>query len=117
MVRAVIFAAGTAVGFVLGTRAGRQTYEKMRDQSLGLWHNPAVHEKVSGATQTAKDKVPQVQHRVEALAKKAAHRGSGTGTGTAPGVPLTEAAASAPAAMEPTVPPTTDDRPSLGPNN
>ncbi|MGX7730562.1 YtxH domain-containing protein [Rhodococcus sp. 2H158] len=113
----MIFAAGTAVGFVLGTRAGRKTYEKMRDQSLGLWHNPTVHEKVSGATHTAKDKVPQVQHRVEALAKKAAHRGSGTDTGTATGVPLTEAAASAPATMEPTVPPTTDDRQSLGPNN
>ncbi|MFC9549982.1 YtxH domain-containing protein [Rhodococcus sp. NPDC056960] len=76
MMRALTFAAGVAVGFVVGTRTGRQGYEKMRDQSLELWHNPAVQEKVSSATHVVKEKAPEVQHKVEELAKKATHHGS-----------------------------------------
>jgi hypothetical protein len=38
MVKTLFFASGAAVGFVMGTRAGRQTYEKMRDQSVELLH-------------------------------------------------------------------------------
>lgn len=90
MIRALIFAAGAAAGFVAGTRAGRQTYEKMKNQSLDVWHRPDVQEKVGGATQTLKEKAPQVtqtlkekapqvQHQVADLAKKATHRGAGTG--------------------------------------
>ncbi len=63
MEKAWFFAAGAAVGFVLGTRYGRQTYEKMRDQSLEAWHNPTVQEKVGGATETVKDKAPKVRRR------------------------------------------------------
>ena len=109
MDRAWFFAAGAAVGFVLGARFGRQTYEKMRDQSLEIWHNPTVQDKVGGATETVKDKAPKVQQKVGALAKKVTHHGTdGTDTSatTAPttGVPLKEAPAPAPAATEPTPP-------------
>lgn len=103
MEKTLFFTAGAAVGFVLGTRAGRQTYDKMRDQSLELWHNPTVQEKVSGATETVKDTAPKLQHKVGALAKKAAHHGADgadtsavTATTTA-GAPLEEAAAPTPA--------------------
>jgi hypothetical protein len=88
------------VGFVLGARAGRQTYDKVRDQSLELWHNPTVQEKVSGATETVKDKAPKLQHKVGALAKKAAHHGADGETAPAE-EPLEEAAGQTPAA-EPT---------------
>ncbi|PQP10528.1 YtxH domain-containing protein [Rhodococcus opacus] len=108
MEKAWYFAAGAAVGFVLGTRFGRQTYEKMRDQSLEAWHNPTVQEKVGGATETVKEKAPKVQQKVGALAQKITHHGAdGTDTSvtTAPttGVPLEEAPGPAPAAPAPAV--------------
>ncbi|NGP08351.1 YtxH domain-containing protein [Rhodococcus sp. 14C212] len=112
MIRALIFAAGAAAGFVVGARSGRRAYETMKEQSLDVWHHPAVQKKVGGATQTVKDKAPELQRQVAALAKKATHRGPDTGsdTGTAPGIPPTEAVPDAPAVTEPTVPPATDGR-------
>lgn len=105
MQKALLFATGAAVGFVVGTRAGRRTYEKMRDQSLELWHNPTVQEKVSGATEVVKDKAPQVQHKVGELTKKAAHRGTDTGAAPATGAPLDDAATPIPASTAPAVSP------------
>ncbi|MEN0138552.1 MAG: YtxH domain-containing protein [Rhodococcus sp. (in: high G+C Gram-positive bacteria)] len=104
MQKVLTFAAGAAVGFVLGTRSGRQTYEKMRHQSLELWHNPTVQEKVSEATDTVKDKAPQVQHKVGELAKKATHRHADTHSTTAPtnGASLGDAPTPPPAAPTPT---------------
>ncbi|MGW5153457.1 YtxH domain-containing protein [Rhodococcus koreensis] len=139
MEKALIFATGVAVGFVAGTRAGRQTYEKMRNQSLELWHNPTVQEKVSDATHVVKDKAPQVQQKVGALAKKATHRdhttsadvasgtagagvvsgtaGAGVASGTAgahvdsgtAGPQDGAAVVASPAVTEPTVPPATTE--------
>ncbi|QDQ95459.1 YtxH domain-containing protein [Rhodococcus sp. WB9] len=103
MQKVLIFAAGAAAGFVLGTRSGRQTYEKMRHQSLELWHNPTVQEKVSEATETVKDKAPQVQHKVGELAKKATHRGADT---TATGAPTNGVSLEDAAGRTPTDPPT-----------
>jgi len=90
MEKAWFFAAGAAVCFVLGTRYGRQTYEKMRDQSLEAWHNLTVQEKVGGATETLKDMAPKVQQKAGALAKKITPHGTDTSVTTAPttGVPL-----------------------------
>ncbi|WP_020106594.1 YtxH domain-containing protein [Nocardia sp. 348MFTsu5.1] len=76
MQKTLFFAAGTAVGFVLGTRAGRQTYEKMKNQSAELWHSPTVQEKVSEATETVKAGAPKLQQKVGALAKKATNHGA-----------------------------------------
>lgn len=86
MQKALIFIAGAAAGFVVGTRSGRHTYDKMREQSLELWHNPAVQEKVSEAAETVKEKAPQVQHKVGELAKKASHRSTESGPASPPTV-------------------------------
>ncbi|MDF3313535.1 YtxH domain-containing protein [Rhodococcus sp. T2V] len=119
MEKALIFATGVAVGFVAGTRAGRQTYEKMRNQSLELWHNPTVQEKVSDAAHVVKDKAPQVQQKVGALAKKATHRGHTTSADIDSGTAAADvhsstagprdraAVVATPAVTEPTVPPAT----------
>jgi len=116
MQKALIFAAGAAAGFVLGTRSGRQTFEKMRHQSVELWHNPTVQEKVSEATEAVKDKAPQVQHKVGELAKKATHRGTDTNT-PANGVSLGEAAGRTPMTTEPaTVTSPTEGKHTQGPN-
>ncbi|MCQ4120798.1 YtxH domain-containing protein [Rhodococcus tibetensis] len=118
MERALIFVAGAAVGFVLGARSGRQTYEKMREQSLEVWHNPAVQEKVSGATETVKDKAPQVQHKVGELAKKATHRGTDTNSAAAAttGVPRGDATAPTPAATDSPVSPPPSGKHTQSPN-
>ncbi|MFC0454620.1 YtxH domain-containing protein [Rhodococcus jostii] len=117
MQKALIFAAGAAVGFVVGTRSGRQTYEKMRHQSVELWHNPTVQQKVSEATETVKDKAPQVQHKVGELAKKVTHHDTGTSAPTN-GASLDEAAApTAPTVAEPTtVSPPTGGKHTPGPS-
>ena len=116
MQKVMIFAAGAAAGFVLGTRSGRQTYEKMRHQSLELWHNPTVQEKVSEATETVKDKAPQVQHKVGELAKKATHRSTDTSAPTN-GVSLEEAAGRTPTTTEPAAVTTpTEGKHTQGPN-
>ncbi len=44
MGKLVWFAAGAAVGFVFGTRAGRQTYEDMVAGTRKLMEHPAVQE-------------------------------------------------------------------------
>ncbi|MDT2004803.1 YtxH domain-containing protein [Rhodococcus opacus] len=120
MQKALIFAAGAAVGFVVGTRSGRQTYEKMRHQSVELWHNPTVQQKVSEATETVKGKAPQVQHKVGELAKKVTHHDTDSSTTSAPtnGASLDDAAApTTPTATEPTtVSPPTGGKHTPGPS-
>ena len=113
MMRALIFAAGAAAGFVAGTRAGRETYDKMRGRSNELWHNPAVQDKVIPAVQdkvneaasVVKEKAPQLQETAGGLAEKVTHRGqsgSGQHAATHTGSSTSE---STPATDEPTRPP------------
>jgi hypothetical protein len=61
---------GAAVGYVLGTRAGREQYEKIRSQALSLWKDPRVQEQVSTAQQVVKEKAPEVQHKVTDAVRK-----------------------------------------------
>lgn len=84
---------------------------------LELWHNPTVQEKVSEATETVKDKAPQVQHKVGELAKKATHRGTDTSATGAPtnGVSLEDAAGRTPTAP-PTVTSPTEGKHTQSPN-
>lgn len=41
----LIFATGMAAGFVLGSRAGRQTYDKLMAKGVELWSNTAKEPK------------------------------------------------------------------------
>ncbi|MGA4690212.1 MULTISPECIES: hypothetical protein [Rhodococcus] len=113
MMRALIFAAGAAAGFVAGTRAGRETYDKLLGRSNELWHNPAVQEKVIPAVQdkvteaagVVKEKAPHLQETVGGLAEKVTHRGGSgqhSSTGSGSGSATSE---STPATDEPTRPP------------
>lgn len=51
---------GGAVGYVLGTRDGRQRYEQIRDKADSLWRDPKVQDKVGQAKQQAKQKADEV---------------------------------------------------------
>ena len=114
MMRVLTFAAGAAVGFVLGTRAGRDTYEKMRDQSAQLWNKPAVQQKVTEARATVQEKAPQVQEKAGDLAKKAAEKAHLSGGGNmAPDAAGGGPAVTSPAAGAPIVPPAPEGKHSL----
>jgi len=39
---------GVAVGYVLGARAGRQSYERIRATSQKVWHSPPAEEARAG---------------------------------------------------------------------
>lgn len=88
--KAIVFGAGLAVGYVLGTRAGRGSYEKLKTQTRQFWESPQVQEKVSGAASAIKDKAPEAQEQLKDAVKKAGstisgalHRDGGQGRSSA----------------------------------
>ena len=66
---------GGAVGYVLGTAAGRERYEQIKTQAQGIWNNPKVQEKASQAQDLAKEKAPILKDKV---AEKASSSPSST---------------------------------------
>jgi len=40
----LMFLTGLAAGFVLGSRAGREKYEEIRESAKKLWESPSVQE-------------------------------------------------------------------------
>ncbi len=56
--------AGGAVGYVLGTRAGRERYEQMKRQAQRVWNDPRVQGKASQVTDVAKEKAAGVADKV-----------------------------------------------------
>lgn len=51
------FIAGAAVGYLLGTRAGREQYEKMKSGAKSALDHPAVKDKVAKAETAITDAV------------------------------------------------------------
>ncbi|WP_104167864.1 hypothetical protein [Arthrobacter sp. SX1312] len=66
----LVFAAGTAVGYVLGTRAGRGSYEQLKTKAQALWESPKVQETVASTTGTLKSKAPELQDSLKGVLKK-----------------------------------------------
>jgi hypothetical protein len=63
---------GGAVGYVLGSRAGRQRYEQIKSQAQSLWTSPKVQAKKAQAQDYAKDKAPVVKEKATEAAASAA---------------------------------------------
>ncbi len=42
MKKRYVLLAGLAVGFVLGSRSGRQTYDKLKSEAEKVWNSPDV---------------------------------------------------------------------------
>lgn len=61
--------AGGAIGYVLGTRAGRERYEEIVAQAQSFWNNPKVQEKASAAQDLAKEKAPIIADKVSSDTK------------------------------------------------
>lgn len=66
----ILFATGLAVGYVLGTRAGRERYEELKRVMNGFWGDPRVQRRVDQVEDFVKDKAPEVAEFVSDGAKK-----------------------------------------------
>jgi len=62
------------IGYVLGTKAGRERYEQMRSQFDKVRNDPRVQEKAHQAADLAKEKAPVVKDKVTEAAGAASDR-------------------------------------------
>jgi len=82
------FVVGAGLGYVLGTRAGRGQYEKLKKASSKVWENPRVQQNVqkveSRVTDMARERGSAVTDKVASTVKDRLHRAgdqSATGEG------------------------------------
>jgi hypothetical protein len=68
----ILFVAGAAVGYVLGARAGRGAYVKIKSQAESLWENPSVQKTVQQAEGFVKENAPVVGKKIQEVAGDAA---------------------------------------------
>ena len=94
----LLLGVGVAVGYVLGSRSGRAAYDKLKARAAGIWDSKPVQDKVSVATETIKEKAPEVADQLGEAARRAGtvigsamHRDGTSGGGQASG-PSTAAA-------------------------
>lgn len=58
----VAFVVGAAVGYVLGTRAGRERYEQIKRGAQSVWNSAPVQQRVHVVQDLVDDKVDGVKH-------------------------------------------------------
>lgn len=78
----ILFVAGLAVGYVLGTRAGREKYEELRSAALKVWNDPRVQKNIDNVEDFVKDKAPDVAEFVTDNAKKVVSQVTGKKSAT-----------------------------------
>lgn len=65
------FIVGGALGYVLGTRAGREQFEKIRSSAKSLWEDPRVQGTVTEASGFVKERAPELKDKVTGAVKQA----------------------------------------------
>lgn len=76
----ILFVVGLGVGYVLGTRAGRERYEQIKRAATGVWNQPIVQQGVGTVSDFAKERVGDLSDTLLDAAKSFignATRGSG----------------------------------------
>jgi hypothetical protein len=66
----LIFVAGLALGFVVGTRAGREQYERMKKSARRVAQNPAVRNVAESAAQSGKQAAGKAARAVGEQARR-----------------------------------------------
>ncbi|MCU1580212.1 MAG: YtxH protein [Rhodoglobus sp.] len=74
----ILLVVGVGIGYVLGTRAGREKYDKMKAAVEKLWNDPRVQKQVDNAQDFVKDKAPDVAEFLADGAKKVVSQVSGS---------------------------------------
>ena len=67
----LLFGAGIATGYVLGSRSGREAYEKLKARAAALWESQPVQDKVTAAADAVKEKAPEVTEQLGEAARRA----------------------------------------------
>jgi hypothetical protein len=67
----ILFGAGIAAGYVLGSRSGRAAYEKLKARAAALWESQPVQDKVAAAADAVKEKAPEVSEQLGEAARRA----------------------------------------------
>lgn len=67
----LLFGAGIAAGYVLGSRSGRAAYEKLKARAAALWESKPVQDKVTAAADAVKEKAPEVTEQLGEAARRA----------------------------------------------
>ncbi|MFF9196825.1 YtxH domain-containing protein [Streptomyces sp. NPDC014779] len=60
----LVFVAGLGLGFVIGTRAGREVYERMKSSAKQVAGNPAVRNAAESAAQGGRQAAGRALHLV-----------------------------------------------------
>jgi hypothetical protein len=81
MMRKLTILLSGAVGYVLGTRAGRERYEQIKGMASKVKDDPRVQEKAQQAADLAKEKAPVVKDKVQGAAGTAAAKVKDVGSG------------------------------------
>lgn len=74
----VLFVVGLGVGYVLGTRAGRQRYEQIKSAWLKVWDSPAVQKQVHSVQDYTADRIGDLGTVVTENVKKAVTKSNGS---------------------------------------
>jgi uncharacterized membrane-anchored protein YhcB (DUF1043 family) len=91
----ILLVVGVGIGYVLGTRAGREKYDQMKAAVEKLWNDPRVQKQVDNAQEFVKDKAPDVAEFLSDGAKKVVSQVSGSKASSASKSPAKPAARSA----------------------
>lgn len=73
----ILFVAGLGLGYLLGTRAGREKYDELKTAALKVWNDPRVQKQVDAVEDFVKDKAPEVAEFVSDGAKTLVDKVSG----------------------------------------
>lgn len=67
-------AASIAIGYVLGTRAGRARFEELKQRADKIIHDPEVRQKVSDLPDQLRENLPKAQAAVSDAIKAATEK-------------------------------------------
>ena len=70
----ILLVVGLGVGYVLGTRAGREKYDELVARVQKVWNDPRVQKQATHVGEFVKDKAPDVADFVVNNVKKATTR-------------------------------------------
>ncbi|WP_066522836.1 hypothetical protein [Curtobacterium ammoniigenes] len=68
----LVFIAGIGVGYLLGARAGRASYERIVSRARTTWSDPRVQERVHQAEEFIKENAPIAAEKAKDAAASAA---------------------------------------------
>jgi hypothetical protein len=68
----ILLVVGLGVGYVLGSRAGRERYDEIVAKAKEVWNDPRVKTQVNNAQDFVKDKAPEVAQFITKNVKKPA---------------------------------------------